>query len=75
MNTNIMKTCLICVKTMRRDHLKTHMKSHICKIGEVDEKDIQEISVKYSSSNFEKLEKYVLCQMENLKEKLFLEEN
>ena len=67
-----MKTCLICLNTIRRDHLKTHIKRHIRKIEEVDEQDIHEISVKYSSSNFEKLEKYVLCQMEKFEIKFFL---
>ena len=72
MSTNQMKTCLICLNTIGRDHLKTHMKRHIRKIEEVDDKDIHEISVKYSSSNFEKLEKYVLCQMEKFESKIVL---
>ena len=65
-----MKTCLICLNTIRRDHLKTHIKRHIRKIEEVDEQDIHEISVKYSSFNFEKLEKYVLSQMEKFEVKI-----
>ena len=72
MNTNAMKTCLICVKTMRRDHLKTHMKSHICQIEEFDDEDINEISVKYSSSNFEKLEKFVLSENSKFERKIVL---
>ena len=67
-----MKTCLICVKTMRRDHLKTHMKSHICQIEEFDDEDINEISVKYSSSNFEKLEKFVLSENSKFERKIVL---
>ena len=70
-----MKTCLICLNTIRRDHVKTHIKRHIPKIEELDEQDIHEISLKYSSSNFQKLENYVLSQMENFERNFFLEEN
>ena len=67
-----MKTCLICLNRIGRDRLKTHMKRHIRKIEEVDDEDIHEISVKYSSSNFEKLENDVLCQMEKFESKIVL---
>ena len=70
-----MKTYLIYLNTIRRDHVKTHIKRHFPKIEELDEQDIHEISQKYSSSNFQKLENYVLSQMENIEKKLFLEEN
>ena len=68
-----MKTCLICLNTNRRDHVKTHIKRHFSKIKELDEQDIHEISEKYSSSNFQKLENYVLTQMKNFERKF--EEN
>ena len=67
-----MKTYLKCLNTIGRDHLKTHMKRHIRKIEEGDEKDIHEISVKYSSSNFQKLKNYFLSQMEIFQEKIVL---
>ena len=64
-----MKTCLICLNTIRRDHVKTHIKRHFPKIEELDEQEIHEISQKYSSSNFQKLENNVLSQMENFEKK------
>ena len=74
MGRNLRKTCAICLKTMRGDHLKGHMKRHVCKIGNVDEAETGASSVKYTSSNFDELEKNVLCQRISLKEKLSLEE-
>ena len=44
MSTNQMKTCLICLNTIRRDHVKTHIKRHFPKIEELDEHEIHEIS-------------------------------
>ena len=64
-----MKTCLLCLNTIRRDHVKTHIKRHFPKIEELDEHEIHEISQKYSSSNFQKLENNVLSQMEKFEEK------
>ena len=75
MTTNQMKTCIICLNTIQRDHVKTHIKRHIPKIDELNEQDIHEISLKYSSFTFQKLENYVLSQMEKYEKKLFLEEN
>ena len=72
MTTNQMKTCLICLNTIRRDHLKTHVKRYIPKIEELDKQDIHDISLKYSSSNFQKLENYVLYQMEKFERKIVL---
>ena len=64
-----MKTCLICLNTIRRDHVKTHIKRHFPKIEELDEHEIHDISQKYSSSNFQKLENNVLSQMEKFEKK------
>ena len=75
MTTNQIKTCLICLNTIRRDHVKTHIKRHFPKIEELDEHDNHDISQKYSSSNFQKLENNVLYHMEKFGKKMFLEEN
>ena len=68
-------TCTICLKTMRSDHLKRHMKQHVGEIRNVDEAETHRSGTslgKCTSLNFEKLKKNVLCQADEFNRKIEL---
>ena len=86
---NLMKTCPICLKTMRGDHLKRHMKVHQKKpqpiheaeshssveMKNVDEAETKSSLVKYTGLNFEKLERNVDYYVDEFNRKIELGRN
>ena len=85
---NLMKTCTICLKTMRGDNLTRHIKQHEKKPLSIDEaeshmsgemKNVDEAengtsSVKCTNIDLKKLERNVKCEVMSSTEKLNLEE-
>ena len=83
---NLMKTCPICLKTMRGDHLKRHMKQHEKKPQPIDEaethrsgemKNVDKTEtgtslMKYKGLNFEKLKRNVQCEVDEFERKIEL---
>ena len=88
MGRNMQKTCPICLKTMRGDNLKRHMRRHEKKPYSIDEsqtytsgemKNVDETQtktslVKYTCLNLEMLEKNVESYLAEFNRKLKLEE-
>ena len=73
MGRNLRKTCAICLKTMRADYLIRHMKKHVCEIRNVDGDETHRSGTslgKYTSSNFEELEKNVLWERAEFNRKI-----
>ena len=89
MGRHLQKTCPICLKTMRSDHLKSHIKRHEKKpysidksqthrsgeIKNVDETETKTSLVKYSSLNLEMLEKNLESYVDEFNRKIELGRN
>ena len=84
MGRNLAKTCGICLKTMRGDTLKRHMKRHEKKPYSIDEsqthrsgemKNVDQAetsSAKYANINLEMLEKNIECEVDEFERKIEL---
>ena len=70
------KTCRICLKTMKSDHLKIHMTQHVgdVQVSKKRKSSECEISAKCTNINVEKLEREYINHMNEFEKKLSLGE-